>query len=163
MASATYAGRVSVALTTGLFTLLGVIVGGCLNYAVTTAIEERRGRRALRTTARIVGEELGTNGAIVTATIEFGRWTPMGNAPLHFDAWHDYRHVLAERLPDENWDQLRDAMRQLRMMDRVHKLGEPARPFSAADMPHLREARDAAQSAMAMLDRYSRIAARTGP
>jgi hypothetical protein len=64
-------------VATGLFTLGGVIVGGLLNFFVMAGIEERRGRRALRTTARIIGEEVATNKGILTATLEVGDWTPM--------------------------------------------------------------------------------------
>jgi hypothetical protein len=60
--SATFAG--------GVFALAGVAIGGLLNYLVTTAIEERRGQQAMRTSARIVGEEVGTNLAIITSALE---------------------------------------------------------------------------------------------
>ncbi len=82
----------------GVFALAGVAIGGLLNYLVTTVIEERRGRRALKTSARTVGEEIGTNLAIVSAALEVGDWSPVGNAPLSLNAWLHYRQALAERL-----------------------------------------------------------------
>jgi len=41
------------------------------------------------------------------------------------------------------------------MIDRVHKLGDPDRPFSPMDPGHLRDAADGAEEAQKMLDHYS--------
>lgn len=126
-------------VASGVFALAGVVVGGLLNYLVTTAIEERRGRRALRTSARIVGEEVGTNLAIVSAALKVGNWSPVGNAPFNLNAWLHYRQALAERLNGRSWSEPRKAMRHLQTLDRVHGLGGAARPFTPNDIAHLQE------------------------
>ena len=135
----------------GVFALAGVAVGGLLNYLVTTAIEERRGRRALKTSARIVGEEVGTNLAIVSAALEVGDWSPVGNAPFNLNAWLHYRQALAERLDGRKWSELRKAMRHLQTLDRVHGLGDAARPFTPNDIAHLQEVRSKLSVAEEML------------
>jgi hypothetical protein len=139
----------------GVFALAGVAIGGLLNYLVTTAIEERRGRRAMRTSARIVGEEVGTNLSIITSALEFGDWTPVGNAPFYFNAWQHWRQALAERLPEDQWSILGTAMRHLQSMDRVHKLGAPDRPFSPNDVAHLQEVQIALTAANEMLASFA--------
>ena len=48
-----------------------------------------------------------------------------------------------------------NAHRGVRMIDRVHKLGDPDRPFSPMDPGHLRDAADGAEEAQKMLDHYS--------
>lgn len=144
----------STTVASGVFALAGVVIGGLLNYLVTTAIEERRGRRAMRTSARIVGEEVGTNLAIVGAALEVGDWRPVGNAPFYFNAWQHYRQALAERLPAGRWASLREAMRHLQTMDRVHKLGGPDRPFTPHDVAHLQEVREALDAVYEMLRSY---------
>lgn len=135
----------------GVFALAGVAVGGLLNYLVTTAIEERRGRRALKTSARILGEEVGTNLAIVSAALEVGDWSPVGNAPFNLNAWLHYRQALAERLDGGKWSELRKAMRHLQTLDRVHGLGDAARPFTPNDIAHLQEVRGQLAAAEQML------------
>jgi hypothetical protein len=127
-------------VASGVFALVGVAVGSLINYLATTAIEERKGRRALRTSARIVGEEVGTNLAIAGAAIEIGDWSPVGNAPFNLNGWPHYRQALAKRLPSKDWSELRAAMRQLQTLDRVHGLGAPDRPFTPNDIAHLSEA-----------------------
>jgi hypothetical protein len=144
----------SAATASGVFALAGVIIGGLLNFLVTTAIDERGGRRAMRTSARIVGEEIGTNLAIVNSVLEFGDWTPVGSAPFYFNAWQHYRQALAERLPEDQWSSLRAAMRHLQTMDRVHKMGAPNRPFTPSDVTHLQEVGLALASANKMLATY---------
>ena len=144
----------SATVASGVFALAGVVIGGLLNFLVTTAIETRRGRRAMRTSARIVGEEVGTNLAIVRAALEVGDWTPVGNAPFYFNAWQHYRQALAERLPGQSWSDLRSAMRHLQTMDRVHKMGAPHRPFTPHDVAHLEEVQVALAAANEMLETF---------
>lgn len=139
----------------GVFALAGVAVGGLLNYLVTTAIEERRGRRALKTSARIVGEEVGTNLAIVSAALEVGDWSPVGSAPFNLNAWLHYRQAIAERLDGERWSELRKALRHLQTVDRVHRLGDPARPFTPNDVAHLQEVMGQLSAAEEMLAQVS--------
>jgi hypothetical protein len=144
----------SAATASGVFALAGVAIGGLLNYLVTTAIEERRGRKAMRTSARIVGEEIGTNLSIIDAALGFGNWTPVGNAPFYLNAWLHYRQALAEWLPQDQWSSLRAAMRHLQTMDRVHKMGSPERPFTPNDIAHLQELKIAMELANEMLASY---------
>ena len=108
----------------------------------------------MRTSARIVGEEIGTNLSIVTAALEIGNWTPVGNAPFYLNAWLHYRQALAEWLPQDQWSSLRAAMRHLQTMDRVHKMGAPDRPFSPNDVAHLQALKTALNSANEMLAKY---------
>lgn len=144
----------SAATASGVFALAGVVIGGLLNFLVTTAIEARKGRKAIRTSARIVGEEVGTNLSIVTAALEVGDWTPVGNAPFYLNGWLHHRQALAEGLPRDQWSNLRAAMRHLQTMDRVHKMGGPARPFTPHDVAHLQELKTALASANEMLASY---------
>lgn len=109
----------------------------------------------MRTSARIVGEEVGTNLSIITSALEFGDWTPVGNAPFYVNAWQHWRQTLAERLPEDQWSILGTAMRHLQSMDRVHKLGAPDRPFSPNDFAHLQEVQIALTAANEMLASFA--------
>lgn len=147
--------KLSAATASGVFALAGVVIGGLLNYLVTTAIEVRKGRKAMRTSARIVGEEVGTNLSIAIAALEVGDWTPVGNAPFYLNAWPQYRQVLAEWLPHDQWTTLRASMRHLQTMDRVHKLGGPDRPFTPNDVAHLQALKKELESTNELLSSYS--------
>lgn len=79
----------------------------------------------------------------------------MGNAPLHFNAWQHYRHTLAARLSDADWEIVRDAMKQTQMMSRVHAGGIADRHFTSPDVYHLEEARSAVGRAIKVLESHS--------
>jgi hypothetical protein len=81
------------------------------------------------------------DGTIVSAALEVGDWSPVGNAPFNLNAWLHYRQALAERLDGRKWSELRKAMRHLQTLDRVHGLGDAARPFTPNDIAHLQEVR----------------------
>ena len=139
-----------------MFTLGGVIVGGMLNYVATAVLEKRRAAGALITTARIVGEELGTNAAALTA-LATQRFGLAQAAPIQFNAWEHYRHVLAEQLPRNDWTLLRDAIRGMRMieMERHQSSATPTRSTGPADSKALEEVAASACTAVEMLERYA--------
>jgi hypothetical protein len=145
----------SAVTASGVFALAGVAIGGLLNYLATAAIEQRRGRKAMRTSARIVGEEVGTNLSITSAALEVGDWTPVGNAAFYLNAWPQYRQALAEWLPQDQWTTLCAAMRHLQTMDRVHKLGGPDRLFTPNDVAHLLASKEELESTSKLLSSYS--------
>ena len=142
----------SAALTTGIFTLFGVLVGGLLNVVTTARADERRGRRALRTTARVVGTELVTNEAILTAIAE-GTWPRADDRVFNFNAWEHYRHVLAERLPQDDWLLLQDAVRRLHVFER--KITSEAAGAMIGLTAEQREVAETAVPAREMLARHS--------
>lgn len=149
-----------IVILTGTFTLLGVGLGGALDSIGTTRAERRRNQNRLRTSARLVAEELDRSYQVIEASLQFGGWTPMGNAPLTQELWRSHMAVLGELVTDhDDWEEIRHAQRLVAMIARVHGLGEPKRPFSPADPRHLEDARDQARIAADILDRIARSTA----
>lgn len=140
----------------GLFALGGVLTGGAINYVATTRQGLRERRRAVRVSVRLVAEELERNGQVMEGTLHAETWGPIGKAPLDREAWAEHKAVLAD-LPYEMWHELRAAQRLVAMIDRVHRLGDFARPLRPIDSDHISEAREEARRVALLLDeRYAR-------
>lgn len=138
----------------GIFALAGVVIGGLLNYVATAALERRREARALRVGARLVTEEIARDRAIIEAALEVGSWLPVGNAALSFEEFGGHRTVLAAHLSPENWRTVCRALRHGRMIQRVHSMGAPDRPFSPMDPGHLRDTVNDLRACEQVLERY---------
>jgi hypothetical protein len=146
-------------VVTGLFVLAGVVVGALLNTFVAAVAAELKGRRALKTTARIVGEEIGTNAAAITGMVD-QRIPSSASAPLLFNAWEHYRHVLAERLSNQEWELLGEAIRSMRVieMERHRSIAQrrPLDVFDPSDSGPYRGVAAIAQAAAEMLEHHAR-------
>jgi hypothetical protein len=142
-------------VTTGVFTLGGVLAGGLINYLVTARLEARRGRRSLKATARLVSEEIDRTENILFACSQTGTWLPMQSAPLRMDAtMENHQPLLAHELRDNDWHKLRPMLRHFRTIERTHRWGATDRPATPLDMNHFEHGVEQAKEAQQMLDRY---------
>jgi|tagenome__1003787_1003787.scaffolds.fasta_scaffold20948766_5 hypothetical protein len=91
----------SAAVTTGLFTLGGVIVGGSLNAVMSYALARRVERREARAAARLVIEELAQIRYALADVRDDGRWRPIDFVTL--DQWREHRDRLAHHLRPSDW------------------------------------------------------------
>lgn len=100
-------GTIAPAVTTGVFTLGGVLVGGLLNSLVSVRLERRSDRRAVRKALRLFGPQLtGVMWAIDRATQakEWGKLPEAVGSSLA--QWDEYAPVFAENLEWEEWQAL---------------------------------------------------------
>jgi hypothetical protein len=90
-----------------IFGLVGVVVGGLLNGAV-TAWQARRSTLAhMRAGARLVGAELYQANLIFSLIERMGGLPPQfSGLKLSADAWDKYREVLARTLGETEWGDL---------------------------------------------------------
>jgi hypothetical protein len=92
-------------VTAAIFGLIGVVVGGLLNGAVTAWQGRRTDAFAARVGARLVDLEL-RQAALALAVLEDEGSTDFGErASTKFStaAWDKYQEVLARMLSDEDW------------------------------------------------------------
>jgi hypothetical protein len=75
----------STAVTTGLFVLAGVIVGGLVTGSVNYAFEWRRERVSLRVAMRLLEAELAIAAASADWRLEQGAWTPFWESPSRLE------------------------------------------------------------------------------
>lgn len=90
--------------------LLGVIIGGLLNWFIQGAAERRRQQAEARAGVRLIDRDLRTsmNNLEQAST---GYW-PQGIS-LPTDAWRTYRAVLAITLEPRDWQALAEAVSAL--------------------------------------------------
>jgi hypothetical protein len=134
-------------VTTGIFTLVGVIVGGLLTGAVDLYIERRKRQALIFMAKRLVGDDLSTIVIHLDGLIE------RGTAPLSDEqrrakfmptsAWETHRETLAQKgaVSDDDWQELSSilhAVGSLRFM--ILEL-PPASPVPAHLMSGVREQR----------------------
>ena len=90
--------------------LLGVIIGGVLNWVVQRAAERRRQQAEARAGVRLVDLDLRESAnSLERANTDF--W-PQGMS-LPTDAWRTYREVLAITLESRDWKALAEAVTAL--------------------------------------------------
>jgi hypothetical protein len=141
-------------MTAAIFGLLGVIVGGVLNAVVGVVLDGRRSAAALRTSSRLVAEEIQSNGRTLYACDQTGLWLAMRNHPLRFSAWETHAETLA-RMPYEDWVTVAEAIRLTSQIDRIHGHGEHTH-LSPMDPPHVQEAVRACELAVGVLEKHGR-------
>lgn len=141
-------------MTAAIFGLLGVIVGGVLNAVVAVVLDGWRVNIARRTSARLVAEEIQSNGRTLWACNETGLWLAMRNHPLRFGTWEAHAEVLAG-LPYNDWVRVAEAIRQTSQIDRLHGRGDHTQ-LSPMDPRHVQEAFRACELALEVLERHGR-------
>jgi len=93
----------STAVTTGLFVLAGVIVGGLVTGAVNYAFEWRRERVSARVAMRLLEAELAIAAASADWRLEQGAWTAWNFGRAH-RAWSEYRSDIARAgISSDEW------------------------------------------------------------
>jgi hypothetical protein len=107
------------AVTTGIFTLGGVVVGGFTSGGVNYTLGRREERRAARAAARLVLEEAIQVRYALAAILEYGRWRPVEF--IHTTQWDGYRPTLAHHLRHADWTCVVSAYEDLqRLLGWVH-------------------------------------------
>src|SRR5215471_18842919 len=102
-------------MTTAIFGLIGVVVGGTITFLITVYTERRRENRQiererksltteLRTAARLIDEELVRAVSACNALGEYW-WQPAGVVAT--TSWAQHRAVLAGQLSDQDCRSLR--------------------------------------------------------
>lgn len=141
-------------MTAAIFGLLGVIVGGVLNAVLAVVLDNRRSSAAVRTSARLVAEEIQSNGRTLYACLETGLWLAMRNHPLRFSTWESHAEPLAQ-IPYEDWVRVAEAIRLTSQIDRVHGHGDHMQ-LSPMDPRHVQDAVRACELAVEALERHGR-------
>jgi hypothetical protein len=141
-------------VTAAIFGLIGVIVGGVLNAVVAVVFDSRRAALALRTSARLVAEEIQSNGRTLYACVQTGLWLAMRNHPLRFSTWESNAETLA-RMPYRDWVTVAEAIRLTTQIDRIHGHREHTQ-LSPMDPPHVQDAVRACELAVGVLERHGR-------
>jgi hypothetical protein len=90
--------------------LLGVIIGGLLNWLIQRAAERRRQRVLVRAGVRLVDVELRESKSNLERA-DTGYWPP--GLTLSTDAWRTYREALAVTLKQHDWEVLSEAVAAL--------------------------------------------------
>ncbi len=110
-------------MTAAIFGLLGAIVGSGLNAVLAVVLDNRRSAAALRTSARLVAEEIHSNGRTLYACLQTRLWLAMRNHPLRFSTWESHAETLA-RMPYDDWVRVAEAIRLTSQIDRIHGHGD---------------------------------------
>jgi hypothetical protein len=150
------------------FGLLGVIVGGVLNAAISSLGDRRRARAAATVAARLLGDELRVTRARVDGAISLGRWGPVLDPGLPYSSglwavehrggerqgsvWPTMRKDMAPFLQDQ-W---RVVARPFLLIDGLSTyfwVDDPERPLSDKELAALRELSGALSEATTAVDR----------
>jgi hypothetical protein len=91
----------SAAVTTGLFVLAGVVVGGLVTGTVNYGFESRRERARVAVAVRLLEAELILAAAQADLRLQDGEWSPWNFESAH-RTWREYRPDVA-RLPPDEW------------------------------------------------------------
>lgn len=92
----------STAVTTGIFVLAGVLIGGLLTGLVNYVLERRRETASARAALRLLEIELALAGATIDQVVESGRWWPWNFERSH-RTWDEHRPEAARVLSDDEW------------------------------------------------------------
>jgi hypothetical protein len=96
--------------------LIGTIVGGCLTMFSNFFLNKRRERAEFRMACRLIALELEEKDAFLRTMADKKRWWQF-DLPMTVGAWEDHRHILASYLSDEEWRDVRTAIRATRLFD----------------------------------------------
>lgn len=109
-------GTIASALTTGVFTLGGVIVGGLLNSLVSLRLERRSDRRAARKALRLFGPQLTDAMWAIDRAIQAKEWGKLPEAVEgRLAQWDEYAPVFAENQWEE-WRRFLETVTELRYL-----------------------------------------------
>jgi hypothetical protein len=92
----------SAAVTTGLFVLAGVLVGGLVTAGIEFAFEKRRENAKVLVATRLVEAELSLAAASAEWRLEQGTWLPWNFENAH-KVWHVHGAELARVLEKDEW------------------------------------------------------------
>jgi hypothetical protein len=92
----------STAVTTGLFVLAGVVIGGLMTGGVNYALERRREQASARVALRLLDVELAIAAASSDSILKDGRWSSWNFERAH-RAWDEYRADAARVLSTDDW------------------------------------------------------------
>jgi hypothetical protein len=107
----------STAVTTGLFVLAGVLVGGLVTGGVNYALERRRENASARVAMRLLEAELALAGARADDVIERGRWSAWNFKRAH-RTWDEYRAQAASGLSGNEWVTVAIAFNRVEVVER---------------------------------------------
>jgi len=94
-------------MTTAIFGLIGVLVGGVLNGVVTAAIEARRDARALQAATRLLSIDVAGAKTTYEDCLQSGTWSSYPSRPLPLEQWEEWKNLLASRLgSSSDWRKL---------------------------------------------------------
>jgi hypothetical protein len=93
----------SSAVTTGLFVLAGVVVGGLVTGGVTYALELRREGASARVALRLLEIELAIAGSVADEVLEKQSWWAAWKFERAHRAWNEYRAEAARVLSVDEW------------------------------------------------------------
>jgi hypothetical protein len=152
------------------FGLLGVIVGGVLNAAVTYHSDRRRARAAAIVAARLLGDELRITQSRVGGAIELGRWGPVLDPGLPYSsglwavehrggerqasAWPSMRKDIAPFLRDQ-WDVVAKPFLLIDGLSTYFWVNDPSRTLRDDEQAALRELGGALSEAIEIIDRLA--------
>lgn len=99
---------VSAGVTTGLFSLVGVVLGALLTPLTQLYLERKREQRAADRAKLLVAGELLHAQLVLRAASAGRHWPPVEdvNAFLPTSAWQENRSSLAGKIHENLWDQL---------------------------------------------------------
>jgi hypothetical protein len=120
----------STAVTTGIFVLAGVLVGGLVTGAVNYVLERRREQASAQVALRLLESELTHAGNAVETAIERSFWAPWNFARTH-RTWDEHRAEAARVLSDGEWQAVARGFRGIDALERGFgdwKIGEEIRP-----------------------------------
>ena len=92
----------STAVTTGLFVLVGVVVGGLVTGSVNYALERRREQASAHVALRLLDVELAIAAASADSILKDGLWSSWNFERAH-RAWDEYRADTARVLSTDDW------------------------------------------------------------
>jgi hypothetical protein len=120
----------STAVTTGIFVLAGVLVGGLVTGAVNYVLERRREQASARVALRLLESELTNVGNAVETAIERSFWAPWNFARTR-QTWDEHRAEAARVLSNGEWDKVRRGFRGIDVLERGFggwKIGDEISP-----------------------------------
>lgn len=95
-------------MSDAILPLVGVLLGGLINWWATRGVEERGQRRELRAGVRLLTDEAVQVEARVEAALAQNRWWTAIDKTLPSDKWVAYEPVLARGLLLEEWLHIRN-------------------------------------------------------
>jgi hypothetical protein len=150
-------------MTTAIFGLIGVVVGGLLTGAVNLGTEWVRERRETRAAARILALELVDDHMKVLAALGTGGWLPLSR--LKFDQWEALGPVLARKMGPRDWAALQSAYVSLGSLLKHVEYGQA--PSSSELVPPVRRNAEMSQRAIdraaTALARYTHVKSAMSP
>jgi anion-transporting ArsA/GET3 family ATPase len=104
---------VTASVTTGLFTLGGVLIGGSANAVLGLLTEHRQRRHVAKTNARLLADDVRSAQRAVRRTIDKSRLVPLRRRMNTIDGYEERRDQLAATLRSGEWAVVSRAFRNL--------------------------------------------------